>query len=265
MKNETMVGGGVNEEGRPQAAAKAPRPLKAITTIWCGGLIACATGVMPALFDRGHRVDDVLHGAVVPVALGCCCFLTILILGIVAMRRRVDRDRSPWLACGSTLGVLLAAGMAIVLVPAMRDHRLAADLVARGVRTPARVVHRFTEGCGKTGCRTGIEYSFVVQGRATSVRGVTDEGETSRHASGEYLHAMATGTLPIRYDPVDPDRSMVDWNDSVRRRAAEGVFGTGSWVWFVLLALGLAFAAAVLISSANALSDRKRIEEGGPL
>lgn len=144
-------------------------------------------------------------------------FMLVMCLGVRRIGLCKAEGGSPWPYFWGMLGAFFFLGLLAILFFVGRNYQLAADLRARGVPIQARLVRQFTEGCSKHGCTTGLEYSFVPKGQIEAVRGSANEGDTSRHPNAEFNYATSTGTLPIIYDPVNPGRSLVNWNNRIRR------------------------------------------------
>ncbi|WP_375395366.1 hypothetical protein [uncultured Sphingomonas sp.] len=164
-------------------------------------MITFIVSAVPAFFDQGHTLDDIRHGYAVQTGVALSGFLMMLVFGVMGMQRRADADRSPWLVYWGVLTALFTAGMTAILLPALSAYKLAVDLDARGLPAQAHVVRRFTEGCGKSGCITKLEYAFPAGKESRTYRGFSSEGNANRDPSEEYRYAVSTGTIPILYDP----------------------------------------------------------------
>ena len=218
------------------------------------GALTSIVGAIPALFDRGHTLDDITHSLVVQMGVGASSFLMILVFGLAGIQRRADAGRSPWPAYWGMLTLLFAAGMSAIILPAWSAHRLALDLDARGVPAQAHVVRQFSEGCGKNGCVTKLEYSFSAGKEGRTFRGFASEGNASRYPTSEYEYAVSTKTIPILYDPENPDRSAVYWSDHVHRQAGGGLVSTTVEVLTALLVFMVALLAGMFYPAARAAS-----------
>lgn len=231
----------VQSENGLDVSVKRGSPKKAIAASLVTGLLVLCYGGFFALADDGHAADDFIHGGTIPSAIGLTLFMLVVTLGFAEMQRRAADGRSPWLAYWGMLAGWILLGVATMFFLFEKDHKLAADLAARGIATQAHVVRQFTTGCSKHGCTTELEYNFVPKGQAAPVVGYAGEGNPSRHPNSEYRYAIATGTLPIMYDPTDASRSMVNWHNSVFGLASSRFISTG----LVMMMIALLFATAM--------------------
>lgn len=210
-----------------------------------GMLVFCGLAV-PSLFDRGHVIDDIVHGGALQIALVCSLPLLLAILGIgFTGRHPTSRLNSRIMVYPYSLMVVLSI-MLPFIVPIMHDRMTAYALVARGVPMQARFVREFAAECGKSGfCTVNIEYSFTPYHQTHSVAGYARVGRSTRNPDLELNYAISTRTVPILYDPGDPTRSMLFWGNQIARQASWGyAFGligiflgiaTLDWAFFVVI------------------------------
>ena len=218
------------------------------------GALTSIVGAIPALFDRGHTVEDIEHSLVVQTGVAASAFLIILVFGLAGMQRRADAGRSPWLVYWAMWAVLFTAGMMAIVLPSLSEHRLAVDLNARGVSVQAHVVRHFSAGCGKNGCVTTVDYSFLAGKGGGSFHGFSNEGNVSRHPNDEYQYALSTGTLPVLYDPENPNRSHVYWGDYIHRQAMGAIVSTPAKVFAIMLLFMIVLLAGMFYPFARATS-----------
>lgn len=239
-----------------ESAPKVWQPRKAIVRVLGIGALACAVGVIPALFDAGHTLDDITHSLAVQAGLAITFLFLVIVLGSVGLRGRADAGRSPWPVYWGILGTLFAVGMSAIMLPSMSAHQLAVDLDARGVAAQARVVRQFIKGCGRSGCLTELEYAYSVQQYGRTFRNFAGEGQISERPSGEYEYILSQGKIPILYDPKYPGRSEANWNGEIHRRATVGISGVVAFLIVLLLAC-MALVAGLLYPTAEAASRAK--------
>ncbi|MCP5397161.1 MAG: DUF3592 domain-containing protein [Sphingomonadaceae bacterium] len=107
-----------------------------------------------------------------------------------------------WLVGGSVVAMLLL-GWALAHLPLWFAYDLERDLDARGVPLEASVISS-TSSRPKIGTTYHLQYAYDVAGKLFETREVVSETIGKGFAAGD--------TLPIRYDPDEPERSLVDGN-----------------------------------------------------
>ncbi|WP_147453134.1 DUF3592 domain-containing protein [Sphingomonas sp. PP-CE-3A-406] len=213
---------------------------RAILIVLAIGMLVFCVIALPSVFDRGHVIDDIVHGGAFQIALICCVPMLLAIIGIgFTARNPESRLNSRLIVYPYSLLVVLSITFPFI-VPQIHDRVTASALVARGVPVQARFVREFATECGRSGfCTVNIEYSFIPHGRNNLVNGYTRVGSSARDPDPEYNYIINTRTVPILYDPGDPTRSMLFWNDQIARQATWGYtlgmigifFGIGALVW----------------------------------
>ncbi|AXJ96319.1 DUF3592 domain-containing protein [Sphingomonas sp. FARSPH] len=228
-----------------------PSPLRMYLGMMAATVALSAIMALPELLIGRESVRDVLlHGRTVPVMLLCMTMVSIIYGGLTVLRRSRTLSRH----AGATLAVMMLLALEMPLVffghSAWRDHRVAEDLMARGIPVRAQLVRMFDTECTKAHrCTIEAEYRFTPVGAHRSVEGFARLGNTPHDPGPAYNYARQNGVVPIRYDPRDPSHSLVDWGQVIARQASLahtlGFFGLVGGlifaVWFVFVAIaGLA-------------------------
>lgn len=107
--------------------------------------------------------------------------LSLALLGLAIVARDPNSRLNSRIAAYPYTLLVMISMMLPFIVPQIQDHMKAATLVARGIPIQAHLVRQFATECSKTGCTTGLEYSFVPVGRHHAVSGNTRVGSSSRN------------------------------------------------------------------------------------
>lgn len=165
---------------------------------------------------------DIVHGAAFQIALMCCVPLALAMIGIGwTARNPTSRLNSRFVVYPYSL-LVVQSMMFPFTIPQIHDEMTASALVARGVPMRANLVRAFSTECGKYGCTVDFEYSFIPIGGFHTVSGYTRVVSSGRNSHPEYDYIIGTRTIPILYDPRDPTRSMLYWQDQIARKATWG-------------------------------------------
>ncbi|WP_433911204.1 hypothetical protein [Sphingomonas yabuuchiae] len=190
-----------------------------------GAMLFFRTG-LPALFDKGHRIDDLIHGDALPLAAGSAFLYLICTLGYWIILRRA-RTHNP--VRTKRIGVAIIAAIVMLLaeayfvIPDIIKYRLASDLTVRGVPAQAELIRNYARGCGKAACTDAVQYRFTPRGGTHPIEGTVDVlSGRARGTHDKIDYVEATGTVPILYDPKTPRRAMFFWKDDVASAATVG-------------------------------------------
>ncbi|WP_343528632.1 DUF3592 domain-containing protein [Sphingomonas sp.] len=190
-----------------------------------GTMLLFRTG-LPALFDKGHRIDDLIHGDALPFAAGSAFLYLICTLGYWIILRRArthDPIRTKRIGMAIIAAIVMLLAEAYFVIPDVIKYRLASDLTVRGVPAQAELIRHYARGCGKAACTDAVQYRFTPRGRTHSIEGSVDVLSGRARGTHERIdYVEATGTVPILYDPQAPRRAMFFWKDDVASTATVG-------------------------------------------
>jgi hypothetical protein len=161
-----------------------------------GAILAFVRLAVPAFFDTGHTVDDLLHSNVIWWSI--LPPLTFLVSFLAAG----GSDQARLWRFGGTPVALITLVLGLHL---WENYQADAGFLKRGVPVQAHVARLFAGPCSKRSCSTTAEYDFTPMGARVSYVGYANLG----YNSAELAYAKSTTSLPVIYDRDRPKFSEI--------------------------------------------------------
>lgn len=181
--------------------------------------------------------------------------LLVILTATVVVMRRIERSlaenppvETPRTKRRLAIGVVAFVMLAVLAVTAVPDYLTYRKLIAiqqHGRRAEGIVDTIYVAGCGRSGpCSLNVRYHYRApspeDGRPIQLTG--DEYLGPKYSDDpHFVYASTRGRVPIAYDLTKPQKSAVNFDDSVfagaqsRSRIAHAQSG----VWVFLLAIGM--------------------------
>lgn len=109
--------------------------------------------------------------------------------------------------------VMLLLVSMVVIAPQLLDYRKLVAIRQHGARAEAQVDDVYTS-CGKHSCSRRVRYHFTVAGQSATWTGDERLG-SDRDGEPHAAYAGRTGHVPIAYDTTRPNRSALNFDNSV--------------------------------------------------
>ncbi len=222
----------------------------------------------PKLIVRG--MSDLRNGYnIIPAAFGVSAERLTAVLrdGLTRYGAVPPADASPTLAQGSDaaaidarsyfavvkfcalMGAFGTLALAFNVVPTYRQVAL---LQAHGQRAAAHVVRFYTDGCGRSGCSTDVEYQYPVWVAGERLLMHGHAFIAGKSYDPDLRLARSLGIVPIVYDVTNPASSALNYADHVYRRSPWANVEVTVWVFgfiIILITAGLAGSSWLAIWS----------------
>lgn len=111
-------------------------------------------------------------------------------------------------------GLIFGCVFVGLVVWQITSYNKAAELQRHGVKTEASVVRLYNDLCGRHGCDMSVEYEFQA-GDGKTYHGYASLAGDDYRDDPDYQYAVRQRTVPVAFDSTDPNRSDLNFRNSV--------------------------------------------------